>query len=110
MTELPSTQSPANDNRHLRPIADPFDREIIATRLDGVLNDLACEGASDTVLIEVLFKSMTELAYRPHPGQLDHPTSPGASERHNQLSRISGELEALKAVLMQDWLDRLLDG
>jgi len=107
MTTSNGDQPPINDNI-FRVVCDDVNREVISTRLEATLDELAALGAADAAIIEALFKSMTEIVYRSSMESEDNPRALHAMGRYNQLSRISGELEGIKAVLMKEWTDELI--
>ena len=103
-----SRQSPANDNR-FRIISDAIDREMISSRLETAIDELTALGAADDALIEALLSSFTTIAERSSMALTEDPSDLHAMGRYNQLSRLSGVLEWMKANAMRVWVERLGD-
>lgn len=105
MTKFSNDNTPPTSD-HLRLIRNDVGIDAISEKLESVLAELSESGANDAALLEVLMKSVTGIA-------LCSTDDPGvdvlgrhAMGRYNQLSRLSGELEGVKAILMRDWCDR----
>lgn len=104
MKKNESAPSSANDNR-LACVSDALEMPVISRRLRSVLDELSASGVADAALIEALFSHLSERAHR--AGESDGgPDGRHALDLYNQLSRLSGELEGIKAVLLQQWAHR----
>ena len=105
MTNFSNDNTPPTHD-HLRLIRNDVGLDAISEKLEGVLAELSASGANDAALLEVLMKSVTGIALCSTDDPGNDLLGRHALGRYNQLSRLSGELEGVKAILMRDWCDQ----
>ena len=110
MTFNDDSKSPTNDN-NLTLVINSVDLDMVSDRINSTLDELAQLGAVDDVLLEAMFKSITQIAYhsdgKPTIDPSNDPVGRHALGRYNQLSRFAGELDCIKTILMQNWADEM---